>query len=1031
MNAATSANSLALTLLLLAPVPGDAQTPPPSLGGTTPQSPAASNVFPSGAEVVRLDIVVRSKDGAPVTDLRPDEIQVSDEGKRCDISSFRLVVAEPAGKPGARPLTAGAAPATTAASTAPSLAPAAGEPLTSVVALVFDQLGAEAAKNARAAALQFAQKPFPKGSVFAVYKVGLSLRILQPFTEDRAALPAAIEKATTGADQARDPSRSPDFDNATEEALSLSIRAAQLGMSKAEGAAMDARFLGLEARMLRQSDLLAREARGMGSLRPLLAIAQALTSVQGRKSLLYFSEGLLVPPNVEDVFQTTVSAANRANVSVYAFDARGLRVRSPLTETKLALELAKLGAMAEQTRSGQPAGGGGSELRLNAQGALQDLAESTGGFLVAETNDLRPGLDRVVSDLRSYYEVGYVPPSTKADGRWHDISVRVSRPGVVVRTRRGYFASPAGSLVIQPYEMPLAEALAAKPLPRELEHRASTLRFASAGETVETLVWVEVPLAGVDFTSADPVYRARVSVLGQVRDEQGELVARLSHDGPIEGPIAGLEAARQGTTVVKKTLRLRPGRYTLETAVQDRGSGRVGARRTAFEIPAPTAGLSLGSVALVRADEVDAGTPAGEDPLRAGALRATPLPGRSIPEGTPVVSLLLTLRAGPGSVAPAVELEFRRDGQVVGKSKPELPNPDASGRITYIGSLPTAQFAAGRYELWVRARLGDSEASEATGFTITPRARDERAVSSTPTAAPGAAEAMAAGALLSAPPRRPVEAAADVLPLLEKAGQYVAEFQQSFRNVVAEETYRQWAGSKARSLRSDLVFVTVPGDLPWATFRDVFEVDGQKVRDRDERLEALFARTSPASIERANAILRDGARFNLGPLYRTVNVPTLALAMLHPGRQWRFRWERKGTRRFFEHDGVELRAIETARPTLVHERDGADLPVEARFWIESGTGRVLRSETLFRRRLNPELSEMLSSIDTQYRPEPRLGLWVPDEMVERYDNVPFPMREDMDHFDGTIQGRARYTNHRRFEVTTDWGVPGQPDSPRR
>ncbi len=96
-------------------------------------------------------------------------------------------------------------------------------------------------------------------------------------------------------------------------------------------------MLAMEAQMLRFSDRVTREAQGQASLQPLLAIAHALALVQGRKSLLYFSEGLTVPAAVEDLFRATVSTANRSNVSVYAFDARGLRVRSPSEETKLAL----------------------------------------------------------------------------------------------------------------------------------------------------------------------------------------------------------------------------------------------------------------------------------------------------------------------------------------------------------------------------------------------------------------------------------------------------------------------------------------------------------------------------------------------------------------------------------------------------------------------------------------------------------------------------------------------------------------------
>ena len=176
----------------------------PCLGRS--QEPPPAPVFPARADLVLLDLVVRDKAGRRVDDLRADEVQVREDGKPCAVRSFRLVQAEggaPASAPGAGPVAPPAAKPET--ETARSALP--GDGLVSVVALVFDQLGAEAARNARAAALQLADRSFPRGSVFAVFKVGQGLAVVQPFAEDRALLPAAIEKATTGTDQARDPAR--------------------------------------------------------------------------------------------------------------------------------------------------------------------------------------------------------------------------------------------------------------------------------------------------------------------------------------------------------------------------------------------------------------------------------------------------------------------------------------------------------------------------------------------------------------------------------------------------------------------------------------------------------------------------------------------------------------------------------------------------------------------------------------------------------------------------------------------------------
>src|SRR5512135_3837346 len=125
----------------------------------------------------------------------------------------------------------------------------------------------------------------------------------------------------------------------------------------------------------------------------------------------------------------------------------------------------------------------------------------------------------------------------------------------------------------------------------------------------------------------------------------------------------------------------------------------------------------------------------------------------------------------------------------------------------------------------------------------------------------------AAVAAASAPP----PSAPDLAAVLEKAAQYVVEYEQAFHDIAAEETYTQRTAPQQkmgggiallctpmgcqRTTRADVVFVRLRGEVPWGTFRDVFEVDGQKVRDREARLESLFGASSPGSgAERVQAI---------------------------------------------------------------------------------------------------------------------------------------------------------------------------------
>ena len=137
--------------------------------------------------------------------------------------------------------------------------------------------------------------------------------------------------------------------------------------------------------------------------------------------------------------------------------------------------------------------------------------------------------------------------------------------------------------------------------------------------------------------------------------------------------------------------------------------------------------------------------------------------------------------------------------------------------------------------------------------------------------------------------------------LLGRGGWYVADFIEKFSNVVSEEAYRQdssvqmpvvalqrraalgWAGSataRNRVLKSDFLLVSVDSVQEWIPFRDVFEIDGQPIRDREQRLAKLFLKPSEDALEQAQRIREESARYNLGNMRRTINNPVLALVVL-------------------------------------------------------------------------------------------------------------------------------------------------------
>jgi hypothetical protein len=271
----------------------------------------------------------------------------------------------------------------------------------------------------------------------------------------------------------------------------------------------------------------------------------------------------------------------------------------------------------------------------------------------------------------------------------------------------------------------------------------------------------------------------------------------------------------------------------------------------------------------------------------------------------------------------------------------------------------------------------------------------------------------AAGAVTSLRAQPP-----DVEAVVDKAREYVAAYERDFVGVVAEEAYRQDvkggttvspAGfpvdvrGQRRDLKSDVLLVRAPAGDRWQQFRDVFEVDGKPVRDRGERLAKLFLQPLPSAQQQVEAIITESARYNIGGINRNVNLPTLALAALESdNRPW---FTFTGSRKKDSAAGPtwELEYREQRMGTMIRTAGDQAMPVRGRFLVEGATGRVLSSE------LVAESAQLRAQIDVTYGMEPAVGLLVPREMREKY----------VTKSGNTIEGRATYSNYRRYRVTVE------------
>ena len=278
----------------------------------------------------------------------------------------------------------------------------------------------------------------------------------------------------------------------------------------------------------------------------------------------------------------------------------------------------------------------------------------------------------------------------------------------------------------------------------------------------------------------------------------------------------------------------------------------------------------------------------------------------------------------------------------------------------------------------------------------------------------GACLALGAGALVPLLAQTP-----ELDDVLDKAAEYVSAYKRDFVGVVADETYRQDvrggrtgtdfrgfpidAQGQKRDLKSDVLLVRAPDGDRWMQFRDVFEVDGKPVRDRTDRLTKLFLQPSRSVEKQIQDIATESARYNIGGVNRTINLPVFALAVLEDhNRPWFFF---AGSRKKDSAAGPlwEVEYREERGGTLIRTNGDESMPVRGHFSVEAATGRVLSSELL------AENVELKAQIDVTYAMEPSLAMLVPREMREKYSLK-----------DGsTIEGKATYAKFRRYQVKVD------------
>jgi VWFA-related protein len=519
--------------------------------------------------LVQVDVTVTDDKGRQVTDLKPDDFEIYEDGRRQHITNFSYVTSQSA----SAPVTA---PADKSSKTALPVPPVNLRPdqVRRTIALVVDDLGLsfESTAYLRDSLKKFVNEQMQPGDLVAIIRTGAGMGALQQFTADKRQLYAAIERVKWNP-----------LGRGGISAFAPIERSPIRGVTE----------VGMNAPRSSDSiEQLREDVFAVGTLGALNFVVRGLRALPGRKSVILFSDGFKLfyrdgagetNRRVLDSLRRLTDLANRASVVVYTVDARGLQTLGA-TAADASLDPREMEQKLEDRRNES----------FDTQDGLNYLAQQTGGFFVRNTNDLNRGINRVLEDQKGYYLLGYAPESStfraeKGLYKFHKFSVKVKRAGLRVRTRTGFYG--IADEETRPVERTPAQQIMAalvSPFGSGDVHLKLTSIYghdAKLGSFVRSMLHID----GKDLTlteEEDGFRKGVVNIAAFTFGDNGRVIDQESRTYTLRvGEDDYRKILRQGFLYTILVPVKKPGAYQLRIAVRDAASERVGSANQFIEVP--------------------------------------------------------------------------------------------------------------------------------------------------------------------------------------------------------------------------------------------------------------------------------------------------------------------------------------------------------------------------------------------------------------------------------------------------------------
>jgi VWFA-related protein len=421
---------------------------------------------------------------------------------------------------------------------------------------------------------KFVNEQMQEGDFVAIIRVSGGVGALQQFTNDKRLLLASIDKVkyNMGASNVGtfDPASTTMPDMAHKDDPSAPGFMDRMARDKV------AQLLDLHCQMV-----------AAGTLGALSFIVKGMGELPGRKSVMLFSDGLSMPgpgsPCGPEAFKRVIDVANRNSVVFYTIDARGLLVAMIEAQDDV--------NATEVTRGGTDLIRNIREAQIHSgQDGLRYLAEETGGLAAINDNSIPHAIRRVLED-ESYYLVAYTPNDETFDAkkaRFNQLDVKVTRPGVKVRVRSGFYSVATEETVNK--EDPTAAIIHAITSPlnaNDITVNMNALFVAGPKGTANVHTFVNVDPRDITFVeTSDGRHAAVFDVFALTFGLSGNAIDQKYSRSAVLVDDAEYERIKQRGLISDYTVPLKkPGAYQVRIAIRDKSTGRLGSASQFIMIP--------------------------------------------------------------------------------------------------------------------------------------------------------------------------------------------------------------------------------------------------------------------------------------------------------------------------------------------------------------------------------------------------------------------------------------------------------------